>query len=95
MLLDGIDVDSSTNVVIESSSISTGYAILHFNIRDDHISLKSGMGEEGYQYAHPTKNVLIRNMQLGIGAGIAIGSETAGGVQDILITNNTLETSAK
>eukprot|EP00163_Fabomonas_tropica_P026437 TRINITY_DN4855_c0_g1_i1.p1 TRINITY_DN4855_c0_g1~~TRINITY_DN4855_c0_g1_i1.p1 ORF type:complete len:360 (+),score=46.00 TRINITY_DN4855_c0_g1_i1:777-1856(+) len=78
---DGIDPDSSTNVVITDSKISSG---------DDHISIKSGWNYCGCQYARPAANILIQNVAFGVGAGIAIGSETSGGAHNITIRDSTV-----
>ena len=76
---DGIDVDSSTHVLIENCDIDTG---------DDCISLKSGRGLSAVRLARPTEDVLIRNCSLGSGfAGIGIGSEMSGGIRDVRIEN--------
>jgi hypothetical protein len=77
---DGIDVDSCKNVRIESCDIDTG---------DDCIAIKSGRGMEGYRLARPTENVLISNCMLGdsIFACIGIGSETSGGIRNVVVRN--------
>ena len=64
---DGIDVDSSTHILIQNCDIDTG---------DDSISLKSGRGLSAVRLARPTEDVLIRNCSLASAyAGIGIGSE--------------------
>lgn len=75
---DGIDIDSCKHVVIENCDISTG---------DDCISLKSGRGMEGYSILHTTEDVHIRNCTFAdsIFACIGIGSETSGGIRNVLI----------
>jgi polygalacturonase len=76
---DGIDVDSSTNVLIQNCDINTG---------DDCISLKSGRGLSAVKEEKPTEKVLIRNCLFGGGfAGIGIGSEMSGGIGDVWIEN--------
>jgi polygalacturonase len=76
---DGIDPESCKQVRIANCYISTG---------DDCIILKSG-----YKYLEgktlvPTKNVVITNCVFGYGqCGVGIGSETAGGVRDVTISN--------
>lgn len=47
---DGIDIDSTSNVVIRNSFISVG---------DDVIALKSGFNYCGREFGMPTTNVLI------------------------------------
>ncbi len=75
---DGIDVDSCKNVRIDSCNISTG---------DDSISLKSGRGMDGARLAKPCENILITNCNLTdrTFACVGIGSETSGGVRNVLI----------
>lgn len=76
---DGIDVDSSTHVLIENCDMDTG---------DDSISLKSGRGMNAVRLARPTENVLIRDCSLGSAfAGIGIGSEMSGGIRNVRIEN--------
>ncbi|KAH7841614.1 hypothetical protein Vadar_032110 [Vaccinium darrowii] len=73
---DGIDPDSSSHVCIEDSYISTG---------DDLVSVKSGWDEYGIAYGRPSKDITIRRVTGSSPfAGIAIGSETSGGIENIL-----------
>eukprot|EP01102_Stenamoeba_stenopodia_P008700 TRINITY_DN2528_c0_g1_i1.p1 TRINITY_DN2528_c0_g1~~TRINITY_DN2528_c0_g1_i1.p1 ORF type:complete len:328 (-),score=75.42 TRINITY_DN2528_c0_g1_i1:574-1521(-) len=62
---DGVDPDSSTNVLITNSYISCG---------DDCIAVKSGLNQFGIDYAHPSINVTIANNRFGYGMGLSIGS---------------------
>eukprot|EP01006_Ploeotia_vitrea_P012763 TRINITY_DN33714_c0_g1_i1.p1 TRINITY_DN33714_c0_g1~~TRINITY_DN33714_c0_g1_i1.p1 ORF type:complete len:419 (-),score=50.50 TRINITY_DN33714_c0_g1_i1:859-2094(-) len=78
---DGIDPDSSTNILIENCYISTG---------DDHLAIKSGLNGPGLKYNLPTKNLTFRHNMLGHGHGISIGSETSGGIYDIFVHNNVM-----
>ncbi|PKA55695.1 putative polygalacturonase [Apostasia shenzhenica] len=76
---DGIDPDSSSNVCIEDSFISTG---------DDLVAVKSGWDEYGIAYGLPSTSVTIRRITGSTPfAGIAIGSEVSGGVDNILAEN--------
>ncbi|KAE9598456.1 hypothetical protein Lal_00033670 [Lupinus albus] len=73
---DGIDPDSSSNVCIEDSYISTG---------DDLVAVKSGWDEYGIAYDRPSFDITIRRVTGSSPfAGIAVGSETSGGVQNVL-----------
>jgi len=81
---DGIDPDSSTNIVITNNVLATS---------DDHISLKSGKGTQGMKFAKPTANVFISNNTLTAGSGIAIGSETAGSIFNVTIVHNQVSAS--
>ncbi len=72
---DGIDLDSSKNILVENS---------HFETNDDAIVIKSGKGQDGLRINRPTENVVIRHTAIENGHGaIAIGSEIAGGARNI------------
>ncbi|MGM1427623.1 glycoside hydrolase family 28 protein [Sphingobacterium lactis] len=76
---DGIDVESSRNVLIEYCSFETG---------DDCIALKAGRGYDGLRVNKPTENIVIRNCYAKQGhGGMTIGSETAGMVQGVYVHN--------
>ncbi len=76
---DGIDIDSCTNVTIDSCSISVG---------DDGIAIKSGSGSDGIQINKPSKNIKITNCRVGNGhGGVVIGSETAAGIENVDVEN--------
>ncbi len=75
---DGIDFDCSQEVLLEDSFISNG---------DDCICMKSGKDWAGRTYGRPTANVTVRNMVLGTGHGITVGSETSGGVYNVTFEN--------
>ena len=70
---DGIDPFSSTHVVIEHVLIDTG---------DDNIAIKSGQpGSTGGDA--PTRDVTIKDCVFLHGHGLSVGSEVAGGVQNV------------
>jgi len=75
---DGIDIDSCKHVLIDNCDIATG---------DDCISLKSGRGMEGFSLLSTTEDVHITNCTFAdsIFACIGIGSETSGGIRNVLI----------
>lgn len=79
---DGIDIDSCCNVAVENCSISCN---------DDNICLKSGRDADGLRVNRVCENVLIRNNRLFEGGGITLGSETSGGIRNVLITDNRFE----
>eukprot|EP00980_Cylindrotheca_fusiformis_P012847 scaffold3170_cov128-Cylindrotheca_fusiformis.AAC.7 len=94
--VDGIDPDSSSNVVVEYNDISCG---------DDHIAVKSGrcgLGnswldgtncEEDQRFAagvFKLSNLTIRYNTFRIGMGIALGSEISGGVENVNIHHNVI-----
>jgi hypothetical protein len=74
---DGIDIESSRNVLIEYSTLNNG---------DDCFTMKAGRGEDGIRVDRPTENVVIRYSlaQEGHGA-ITVGSETAGWIRNVYV----------
>ena len=76
---DGIDVDSSTDIFITECSIACD---------DDCIAIKSGRGSDGLRINIPTDNVVVDNCFFGTGhGGVSIGTETAGGIKNVLVKN--------
>lgn len=76
---DGIDVDSSTWVLIENCDI---------DCNDDNFCLKAGRDWDGLRVNKPTEYVVIRKCIARRGAGlITLGSETSGGIRNILATD--------
>jgi hypothetical protein len=74
---DGIDPDSCETVRIDNCDIATG---------DDSIAIKSGRDADGRRVGKPTRDVQITNCRFAKGhTGVAIGSETSGGISDITI----------
>lgn len=80
---DGVDPDSSSNVLIEDSDIICG---------DDAISIKSGWDAPGMDFGRPSENITIRNSIFDATTGIALGSEISGGVRNISIDNISMVT---
>jgi hypothetical protein len=80
---DGIDIDSSENVLVEYN---------HINVGDDHVTVLAGKlkNRPNLYRTPPTRNVTVQHNILGTGMGLAIGSSTAGGVSDVLYYNNTM-----
>ncbi|KEO74269.1 glycoside hydrolase family 28 protein [Anditalea andensis] len=74
---DGIDIESSKNVLIEYSTLNNG---------DDCFTMKAGRGEDGIRVNKPTENVVVRYClaQEGHG-GITVGSETAGMIRNLYV----------
>jgi polygalacturonase len=74
---DGIDVESSRNVLIEYSTLSCG---------DDCFTIKAGRGEDGLRVNRPTENVVVRHCLAREGhGGITCGSETAGMIRNLYV----------
>ena len=70
---DGMDL-VGTNCLIQNCSISTG---------DDNIAL--GTSSAGV----PSANIVVTNCAFGVGHGVSIGSNTAGGVSNLTVINCT------
>jgi hypothetical protein len=76
---DGIDIDSTRNVVITGCDIECD---------DDAICLKAGRDADGLRVNRPTENVVIRDCHVGHAAGlVCFGSETAGGIRHVRISD--------
>lgn len=79
---DGVDIDSSSHVLVERVDIENN---------DDGICLKAGMNADGLRVNRPTEDVIVRDSIIRQGiSGIAIGSDTAGGFRHIRISNITV-----
>jgi polygalacturonase len=79
---DGMDIDSSQDVLVEEN---------YFSVGDDALCVKSGIDYFGRRYGRPSKNILFRNNVIGTGHGITIGSETSGGVENVTFDNITMD----
>ena len=76
---DGVDVDSSRNVVIDGCDIECD---------DDAICLKSGRDADGLRVNRPTEYVEVKNCRVGRAAGlVVIGSETSGSIRHVVVHN--------
>ncbi|HEY3762814.1 MAG TPA: glycoside hydrolase family 28 protein [Verrucomicrobiae bacterium] len=82
---DGCDPDSCNGVLIKDCTFSDG---------DDCIAIKSGRDADGQRINIPCQNLVIEdcNFEAGHG-GVAIGSETAGGVQNVFAQNDRFNSS--
>ncbi|MEZ3501300.1 glycoside hydrolase family 28 protein [Pantoea sp. KPR_PJ] len=76
---DGIDIDSSQQVRVEGCTVSCN---------DDNICVKAGRGAEAQRLAKSARNIVIRHCTLLKGSGITLGSETSGGIENVLIEHN-------
>ena len=73
---DGVDISSCRNVLIENSTFDTG---------DDCLAIKAGRDRDGLRVGLPSENIVIRHCRFLHGhGGITIGSETSGGVRNVL-----------
>lgn len=76
---DGIDVDSSSDVLVQNCNI---------NCNDDNFCLKAGRDWDGLRVNRPCERVVIRDCVAGLGGGlITCGSETSGSIRDIVAYN--------
>jgi len=78
---DGVDIESSSNVLIENSRFTTG---------DDSIVIKSGRDRDGWRMGRPSERIVIRNNYMEGHNALAIGSEMSGGVRHVFMENNQL-----
>ncbi|GAA4755961.1 glycoside hydrolase family 28 protein [Flavisolibacter ginsenosidimutans] len=78
---DGIDIDSSTWVLVENCDI---------DCNDDDFCLKAGRDADGLRVNKPTEYVVIRKCTARKGGGLlTLGSETSGGIRHVLATDLT------
>jgi polygalacturonase len=74
---DGIDIESSKNVLIEYCTLSTG---------DDCFTIKAGRGDDGLRVNKPSENIVVRYSLAKKGhGGITCGSETAGMIRNVYV----------
>lgn len=81
---DGIDPDSSENIVIYDVKLDTG---------DDGIAIKSGKNPEGNIINIPCKNIKIFDVEAW--QGIAVGSELSGGIKDVFMWDIVIHNSSR
>lgn len=80
---DGIDIESSRNVLIEYCTLSCG---------DDCFTMKAGRGEDGMRVNKPTENVVVRFCLAKEGhGGITVGSETAGMIRNLYVHDSVFD----
>ena len=80
---DGIDIESSRNVLVEDCRFSVG---------DDIICLKSGKDRDGRRRGIPTENVVVRRCVADCGhAFFGIGSELSGGIRNAVMEDCVME----
>jgi polygalacturonase len=80
---DGCDPESSTDVLVEGCEFDTG---------DDCIAIKSGRNRDGRRVNVACENVIVRNCRMKDGhGGVSIGSEVSGGVRNVFMENNRMD----
>ncbi|MCW3786579.1 glycoside hydrolase family 28 protein [Plebeiibacterium sediminum] len=76
---DGIDIDSSERILVQNCYI---------NCNDDNFCLKAGRDADGLRVNKPCQYIVIRDCVAGHGDGLfTCGSETSGGIKNVLIYN--------
>jgi polygalacturonase len=76
---DGIDLDSSSDILVENCDI---------DCNDDDFCLKSGRDADGLRVNRPAEYIVIRNCISRAGGGLlTCGSETSGGIRNVLAQN--------
>ena len=76
---DGIDIDSCKDISVSGSTIDVG---------DDCLAVKAGSGEQGIKEGKSSERIAIRDCCFKQGhGGVVIGSETAGGIYDVVVSD--------
>ena len=73
---DGIDPESSRNILIED---------IHFDNGDDNIAIKAGRDNDGWTVAKPSENIIIRRCHFKGLHAVVIGSEMSAGVRNVFV----------
>lgn len=81
---DGLNPDSSEDVLIIDTLIAS---------QDDCIAIKSGRDAEGRAVGLPSRNIRVLHCRFRGGFGVALGSEMAAGVRNVLVRDCTFEDS--
>jgi polygalacturonase len=80
---DGIDIDSSSRVLVANADIA---------VNDDALVMKAGRDADGLRVARPTEDVVVRDVIVRDSkGGIVFGSETSGGFRNIEAYNLTFD----
>jgi polygalacturonase len=79
---DGFDPDSCSYVNVFNSMIAS---------EDDCIAIKSGRDREGREVGIPSEHIRVTNCRFKSGFGVAVGSEMAGCVRNVLVQDCTFE----
>jgi polygalacturonase len=73
---DGIDPESSSNILIERVTFNNG---------DDNIAIKAGRDLEARTLGIPSSNIVVRDCKFNGYNAIAVGSEMSGGVHEVYV----------
>ncbi|MFG6429055.1 glycoside hydrolase family 28 protein [Roseateles sp. LYH14W] len=83
---DGVDPEMSQRVLVEDCTFDQG---------DDAISVKSGRERDGWRLGQPSRHIVMRRCRVLNGHQLmAIGSELAGGISDVLVEDCEVDNSA-
>ena len=77
---DGIDPESSSNILIEDIDFDNG---------DENVAIKSGRDDDGRSDGRPSENIIIRKCRFKGLHGVVIGSEMSGGVRNVWVDSCT------
>lgn len=77
---DGVDPDSSSDVLIEGCT---------FDVGDDGVAIKAGRDQDGWRVGRPSRRIVVRDCEYRgtAGGGMSIGSEMSGGVEEVFCEN--------
>lgn len=79
---DGIDIDSSSDVLISGCDI---------DVNDDCIAIKSGKDEDGRRVNRPAESIIVEKCIFNYGhGGVSMGSEMSGGIRNVEIRECTM-----
>jgi len=79
---DGIDIDSSSDVLISRVDI---------DVNDDCIAIKSGKDEDGRRVGRPAENIVVEHSVFRYGhGGVSMGSEMSGGIRNVEIRDTVI-----
>jgi polygalacturonase len=78
---DGLDIDSCDGVEVLDCT---------FDVNDDCLCFKSGIGKDGMRVNRPCQSILVKNCKMLRGHGsVVMGSETAGNIRNVEISDCT------
>jgi polygalacturonase len=74
---DGVDPESSVDVLVEKCTFDTG---------DDCIAIKSGRDQDGWRVGQASENIVVRDCDFNsLKAALCLGSEMSGGVRNVFL----------
>ncbi|WP_308991036.1 glycoside hydrolase family 28 protein [Mariniflexile litorale] len=73
---DGLDIEQSSDVLIEN---------IAFNTADDNIAIKAGRDDDGRNSNLPSENIVVRNCKFKGLHALVIGSEMSAGVKNVYV----------